>query len=97
MTPPRPSQWRLWAPGDLNAFSGLVVDNLTQLVVLTGILVGVFRFPTDLVLYRIVPGTAVGVLAGNLAYTWLAVRLARRTRRHDVTAMPFGIECRSSV
>ena len=55
MTVPRRA-WRFWAPGDLNAFSGLVVDNLTQLVVLTGILVGVFRFPADLVLYRIVPG-----------------------------------------
>ncbi len=39
-----------------------------------------------------VPGTALGVLVGDLAYTWLAVRLARRTGRDDVTAMPFGID-----
>lgn len=39
-----------------------------------------------------VPGTALGVLVGNLAYTWLAVRLMRRTGRADVTAMPFGID-----
>jgi len=39
-----------------------------------------------------VPGTALGVLAGDLAYTWLAVRLMRRTGREDVTAMPFGID-----
>jgi len=39
-----------------------------------------------------VPGTALGVLVGDLAYTWLAVRLARRTGRADVTAMPFGID-----
>jgi AGZA family xanthine/uracil permease-like MFS transporter len=39
-----------------------------------------------------VPGTALGVLAGDLAYTWLAVRLMRRTGRADVTAMPFGID-----
>jgi len=38
------------------------------------------------------PGTAIGVLAGNLGYTWLAVRLMRRTGRDDVTAMPFGID-----
>jgi AGZA family xanthine/uracil permease-like MFS transporter len=38
------------------------------------------------------PGTALGVLAGNLGYTWLAVRLMRRTGRDDVTAMPFGID-----
>jgi AGZA family xanthine/uracil permease-like MFS transporter len=83
-------RWR--APGDVNAFFGLVVDNLTQLVILTGLLVGVFGFPADLVLYRIVPGTAFGVLVGDLVYTWLALRLARRTGRDDVTAMPFGID-----
>jgi len=44
------------------------------------------------VLGRIVPGTALGVLVGDLAYTWLAVRLMRRTGRDDVTAMPFGID-----
>jgi AGZA family xanthine/uracil permease-like MFS transporter len=58
----------------------------------SGLLVGVFRFPADLVLYRIAPGTALGVLIGDLAYTWLAVRLARETGRADVTAMPFGID-----
>jgi AGZA family xanthine/uracil permease-like MFS transporter len=78
--------------GDVNAFFGLVVDNLTNLVVLSSLLIGVFGFPADLVLYRIVPGTALGVLIGGLAYTALAVRLARATGRTDVTAMPFGID-----
>src|SRR5207245_12401 len=48
--------------------------------------------PADLVLGRMVPGTARGVLVGDLAYTWLAVRLRQRTGRDDVTAMPFGID-----
>src|SRR5216117_2477655 len=39
-----------------------------------------------------VPGTALGVLVGDLAYTWLALRLMRRSGRADVTAMPFGID-----
>ena len=43
-------------------------------------------------LHTIVPGTAVGVLVGDLAYTWMAIRLMRRTGREDVTAMPFGID-----
>jgi AGZA family xanthine/uracil permease-like MFS transporter len=55
-------------------------------------LIGVFKFPADLVLQRMVPGTALGVLVGDLAYTWLAVRLMRRAGRDDVTAMPFGID-----
>ena len=39
-----------------------------------------------------VPGTALGVLAGDLVYTWLALRLMKNTGRTDVTAMPFGID-----
>ena len=83
---------RWYAAGDVNAFFGLALDNLTNLVILAGLLIGVFGFPADLVLYRMVPGTALGVLVGDLGYTWLAVRLARQTGRADVTAMPFGID-----
>src|SRR5262245_19294374 len=83
---------RWYAPGDWNAFFGLALDNLTQLVILSGLLIGVFGFPSDLVLRKMVPGTAIGVLVGDLAYTWLAIRLMRVTGRSDVTAMPFGID-----
>ena len=65
---------------------------MTQLVILSSLLIGVFGFPTDLVLYVMVPGTAFGVLIGDLAYTWLARSLMRREGRADVTAMPFGID-----
>ena len=87
----RPSG-RWYAPGDWNAFFGLALDNLTQLVILSGLLIGVFGFPPHLVLGAMIPGTALGVLVGDLAYTWLAVRLMRATGRTDVTAMPFGID-----
>jgi adenine/guanine/hypoxanthine permease len=80
------------APGDVNGFLGLALDNLTQLVILSSLLIGVFQFPADLVLHRMLPGTALGVLVGDLVYTWLALRLVRRTGRDDVTAMPFGID-----
>jgi AGZA family xanthine/uracil permease-like MFS transporter len=80
------------AAGDVNGFLGLCLDNVTQLVVLSGLLIGVFKFPADLVLGRMVPGTALGVLAGDLAYTWLAIRLMRASGRAEVTAMPFGID-----
>jgi len=74
-------------PGDWNAFFVLALDNTTLLVILSSLLIGAFKFPPDLVLGRIVPGTAAGVLVGDLAYTWLAVRLARASGRDDVTAM----------
>jgi AGZA family xanthine/uracil permease-like MFS transporter len=65
---------------------------MTQLVILSSLLIGAFGFPADLVLYVMVPGTAAGVLVGDLAYTWLARSLMRREGRVDVTAMPFGID-----
>lgn len=83
---------RWWAKGDWNAFFGLALDNLGLFVIFSGLLIGVFGFPADLVLRVMVPGTAVGVLLGNLLYTALAVRLMRRTGRADVTAMPFGLD-----
>src|SRR5438128_8151135 len=86
----RASRWV--AAGDVNGFLGLALDNVTNLVILSSLLIGVFGFPADLVLERMVPGTALGVLVGDLAYTWLALRLMRRTGRADVTAMPFGID-----
>jgi len=69
-----------------------MLDNMTQLVILSSILIGVFGFPKELVLYKIIPGSAMGVLVGNLIYTAMAIRLARRTGRSDVTAMPLGID-----
>ena len=91
-TPASPRRPRWAAPGDVNGFLGLALDNVTQLVILASLLIGVFRFPPELVLHRMVPGTALGVLIGDLVYTWLAWRLMRRTGRDDVTAMPFGID-----
>jgi adenine/guanine/hypoxanthine permease len=84
--------YRLFRPGDLNAFFALMLDNLTQLVILAGVLMGVFGIPQDIVLNRMIPGSAIGVLVGDLLYTRMAVQLARRTGRRDVTAMPLGID-----
>lgn len=79
-------------PGDLNAFFGLVVDNMTQLVIMAAILVGIFQFPREIVYGRMIPGSAIGVFVGDLIYTVMAIRLARRTGRSDITAMPLGID-----
>ncbi|MEJ0047497.1 MAG: hypothetical protein WDN04_16300 [Rhodospirillales bacterium] len=59
---------------------------------MSGILIGVFHLPAEMVLKHMVPGTAFGVLVGDLLYTWLAFRLARREQRQDVCAMPLGID-----
>ncbi|HXN06785.1 MAG TPA: MFS transporter [Nitrospiria bacterium] len=79
-------------PGDINAFFGLMLDNVTQMILMAGILIGVFHYPKEIVYHRMIPGSVVGVLAGNLVFAWLAIRLARKSGRNDVTAMPLGID-----
>jgi AGZA family xanthine/uracil permease-like MFS transporter len=92
----QPSYFRL-VPGDVNGFLGLVVDNLSVLGLLAAVLIGGYGVPADIVFGKMFPGTALGVLLGDLAYTWLAMRLARRTGRRDVTAMPFGLDTPSTI
>ncbi len=86
-----------WArPGDVNAFFGLMIDNIGDMILMTSLLVVAFGFPRDFVLTRMIPGTAVGVLAGDLIFTVMAFRLARRQGRSDVTAMPLGLDTPST-
>jgi AGZA family xanthine/uracil permease-like MFS transporter len=87
---------RIFAVGDINAFFGLMLDNMSDLVIMAAILTGVFGMPHDLVLTRMLPGSAMGVLVGDLLYSWMAWRLARKTGRDDVTAMPLGLDTPST-
>lgn len=89
---PADFRYRWFARGDINGFFALSIDNLALLAGMSGILIGIFHLPADIVLKQMVPGTAFGVLVGDLLYTWLAFRLARRERRQDVCAMPLGID-----
>ncbi len=83
--------------GDWNGFFGLIFDNLTVLSFLAGILVFVFKYPADIVYTKMFPGTAFGVLFGDLIYTWMAFRLAKKTGNIKVTAMPLGLDTPSTI
>ena len=91
------NHYRWFRAEDLNGFFALMFDNVANLVILSSVLIGAFGFPSALVLYRMVPGTCVGVLAGDLFYAWMAGRLAQRSARDDVTAMPLGLNAPSIV
>ncbi len=77
--------------GDIDGFFGLALDNLVQVLLIETLCAGVLGFPETLVYGRILPGVAVSLLVGNLFYAWQARRLARRTGRTDVCALPYGI------
>lgn len=83
--------------GDVNGLFGLVVDNLSILAFVATALVGFFGFPAEVLFTHMFPGSALGVLVGNLIYTRMARSLARRTGRDDVTAMPLGLDAPTSI
>src|SRR6266851_10043792 len=81
----------LWTPGDLNAFFGFGTNILVNMLVLTGLLRFVLKMPDDLVFGRILPAAGLMMALSTLYYAWLAYRLAQRTGRTDVCALPSGI------
>lgn len=86
-----------WASlGDINAFFGLMLDNVAGLLLIVSLLQLNFGFPADFALRYMIPGTAIGVLVGDLAFFFLAFRLAKKSGRDDITAMPLGLDTPST-
>src|SRR4029078_6214404 len=84
----------LFVKRDLDGFFGLLIDNLVQLLLIPALCAPVCGMTGEdsRFIYRyILPGAAVSILIGNLFYAWQAHRLAARTGRSDVTALPYGI------
>ena len=81
---------KLWVPGDWNAFFGLGTNVLLNVLVLSGLALGVVQLPSDTVFGRILPALAIALPLGNLFYAYLAWRLAKQEGREDVAAMPYG-------
>jgi AGZA family xanthine/uracil permease-like MFS transporter len=76
--------------GDVDGFFGLFFSGFPDLLLIVG-LAPVCGFPAAFVTTRVLPGVALSVLAGNLFYAWQARRLAAKSGRDDVTAIPFGV------
>ncbi len=79
-----------WTGGDTNAAFGLGFNVMVNVLVLTGLCLGVVHIPAHDVFAVLLPAMGVQLLIGNVYYTYLARRLARRENRTDVTAMPYG-------
>jgi AGZA family xanthine/uracil permease-like MFS transporter len=81
---------RWWVPGDWNGFFGLFTNVALNVIVLTGLCLGVVKMPDNIVFGRVLPALAVALPIGNLFYAWLAFQLAKKEGRGDVTALPYG-------
>jgi AGZA family xanthine/uracil permease-like MFS transporter len=83
--------------GDIDGFFGLALDNLVQLLLIDTLCRFVLGFPPALIYGRILPGAAMSILAGNIYYALQARKLAARTGRTDVCALPYGINTVSLI
>ncbi|RZU53590.1 AGZA family xanthine/uracil permease-like MFS transporter [Krasilnikovia cinnamomea] len=79
-----------WVRGDTNAFFGFGINVLVNVLTLTALCIGVVQMPAGDVFGVILPALGIALVLGNMYYTYLARRLARRENRTDVTAMPYG-------
>src|SRR6188472_517846 len=94
MTATANSKPKIWVPGDWNAFFGFGTNILVNLLTLTALLRFVIKMPDDLVFGKILPATGLMMCLSTLYYAWLAYRLAKKTGRTDVCALPSGISVR---
>src|SRR6266550_2487538 len=81
---------RFWVAGDWNGFFGLFTNVLLNVIVLTGLCLGVVQIPADTVFGRILPALGIALPLGNLFYAYLAYKLGKAEGRGNVTAMPYG-------
>ncbi len=79
-----------WVKGDLNGFFGLFSNVLTNFLAATGLLL-VIGMPNNIVFGSIVPGTAIAVGFGGIILALQAKQLSIRSKKSDVTAMPYGL------
>lgn len=89
-------KYKWLSTGDIGAAATIIFDNLTILTFISLILQFGYKFPIEIILTRMIPGTVFGVLVGNILCVWLGFRLAKREGR-NVTALPFGLDAPSAI
>src|SRR5436189_2546648 len=81
----------LWTATDWNAFFGFGTNSLVNMLVLTGLLRFVLKMPDSLVFGRILPALGLMMCLSTMYYAFLAYRLALKSGRSDVCALPSGV------
>src|SRR6266567_1737833 len=82
---------KIWVPGDWNAFFGFGTNILVNLLTLSALLRFVLKMPDEMIFKHILPAAGMMMFMSTMYYAWLAYRLAKKTGRTDVCALPSGI------
>lgn len=88
---PGPTKLPWWTPGDWNAFFGFGTNILVNVLVLTGLLRFVLKLPDPIIFGRILPAVGLMLFLSTVYYAHLARKLAIKSGRDDVCALPSGI------
>lgn len=80
---------KIWQRSDIDGFFGLFTNNLTNLLVMAGLLLTI-GIPVDIALGTILPAVGLSIFASSLIYSAMAYKLATKENRNTVTALPSG-------
>ena len=81
---------KLLVKSDWNGFFGLFTNNLTNTLVMASLLTVVVGLPSDMVFGKIIPAVGFSIFLSATYYSWMAIKLAKKEGRVDVTALPAG-------
>ncbi len=81
---------KYFVKSDWNGFFGLFTNNLTNVLVMASLLSVVVGLPGNIVYGRILPAVGLSIFISSIYYSFMAVKLARKESRSDVTALPAG-------
>ena len=84
-------QLRWWVRGDLDGFFGLFSNSLANTLTAIFLISVVAKMPNEIVFGSMVPAIVLSLAFGNIYFALQAYRLAKKERRGDVTAVPYGI------
>ncbi|KAG9409012.1 hypothetical protein AC1031_019275 [Aphanomyces cochlioides] len=77
--------------GDWDAFSGMFVQSLLQLMIISSLVPAHCHLPPAMVHETLLPAAAMTTMLGNLFFVYQGYHLSQTDRRNDVTGVPQGI------
>ncbi|SEL08874.1 putative MFS transporter, AGZA family, xanthine/uracil permease [Carnobacterium iners] len=82
-------QVKFWQKTDIDGFFGLFTNNLTNLLVMAGLLIST-GIPATITFGSILPAVGLSIFASSVIYSFLAFQLVKKEKRNTVTALPSG-------
>ncbi|MFA6709280.1 MAG: hypothetical protein WCR79_06250, partial [Fusobacterium sp.] len=77
--------------GDIGGLTYIVTNNVINYLIVIATLSGVLEWPDEIVYGKVIPGMSIGLGLSCLYYVYMAMKLAKKEGRNDVTALPSGV------